>query len=585
MRKLYKLFLNENITDEYLNEQFNYEFNDNCDKEVFINEYKKFLGIYNNFFYFKDRFVTVINSYEIRLNIKDLEQLIKLYLYSKENKLENERYVLLDFLYTYSNTINSTTYKNNYIKYKESKKDFEDVLNKFGIKRDFYNQSIVILYQFYKHLIQYAMENDIFVDGELINRVFNNLRPNKEYCNELIDIFINNNKNICNIVNFDNEKNKHLDTYLKYIIDSLNTFGGYNYAKEILFELDKSNCLENQFTTIVINKYVYVVNKLCNKLKEKKYSFIHGISEIENLKNELNFILRNIQSLNEIEKNKIKECLKQVLFLKRLLISDDEYVNREMHETTFQEEIKKEEIEKYKKQILDNELLIYAASKINFIKEIEKALEIYAKYPLQSIVSSYNIDSIKGVYSVGIESSRKKNNFKKFFDKIGKEYTTQKHNKLMNILSKDYYEELLRYLSKTFMMQQYLIISIIGKEDFRIIIERLKENVNYDYYNDYAIVVNNILAIEYNIVTFMKKHNIEDKKDGYENINNLVNYFKEDNDVINGLMYLNYILYEKSGLNLRNNAVHGTLINNKLDISLMVTFSGLIFVSWLLNEK
>ena len=101
----------------------------------------------------------------------------------------------------------------------------------------------------------------------------------------------------------------------------------------------------------------------------------------------------------------------------------------------------------------------------------------------------------------------------------------------------------------------------------------------------YAIVVNNILAIEYNIVTFMKKHNIEDKKDGYENINNLVNYFKEDNDVINGLMYLNYILYEKSGLNLRNNAVHGTLINNKLDISLMVTFSGLIFVSWLLNEK
>ena len=155
----------------------------------------------------------------------------------------------------------------------------------------------------------------------------------------------------------------------------------------------------------------------------------------------------------------------------------------------------------------------------------------------------------------------------------------------MNILSKDYYEELLRYLSKTFMMQQYLIISIIGKEDFRIIIERLKENVNYDYYNDYAIVVNNILAIEYNIVTFMKKHNIEDKKDGYENINNLVNYFKEDNDVINGLMYLNYILYEKSGLNLRNNAVHGTLINNRLDISLMVTFSGLIFVSWLLNEK
>ena len=47
----------------------------------------------------------------------------------------------------------------------------------------------------------------------------------------------------------------------------------------------------------------------------------------------------------------------------------------------------------------------------------------------------------------------------------------------------------------------------------------------------------------------------------------------------------NSILYEKSGLNLRNYMLHGTLINSTLDIPLMTTFSGLIFVSWLLNEK
>ena len=50
-------------------------------------------------------------------------------------------------------------------------------------------------------------------------------------------------------------------------------------------------------------------------------------------------------------------------------------------------------------------------------------------------------------------------------------------------------------------------------------------------------------------------------------------------------MYLNYILYEKSGLNLRNNAMHGTLINETLTVPLIVTFSGLIFISWLSNEK
>ena len=37
--------------------------------------------------------------------------------------------------------------------------------------------------------------------------------------------------------------------------------------------------------------------------------------------------------------------------------------------------------------------------------------------------------------------------------------------------------------------------------------------------------------------------------------------------------------------NLRNNIMHGTLINEQLVIPLIVTFSGLIFISWLLNEK
>ena len=163
MRKLYKAFLEENITNEYLNEKFNYDFdNKKCDKQQFIIEYKKFLGIYNVLFYYEDRFVTVFNSYEIRINIDDLDQLMKLYLYSAENELKNEMYVLLDFLYTYNNAINSNSYKTNYARYNDSKKDFENILNKYSLKKDFYTQSINILYQFYKNLIEYALENDIY---------------------------------------------------------------------------------------------------------------------------------------------------------------------------------------------------------------------------------------------------------------------------------------------------------------------------------------------------------------------------------------------------------------------------------------
>ena len=163
MRKLYKAFLDENITNEYLNEKFDYEFDNKCDKQKFIIEYKKFLGIYNSLFYYEDRFVTVFNSYEIRINIDDMDQLFKLYLYSEENELESEKYVLLDFLYTYSNTISSNTYKKNYSNYNDSKKDFENILNKYNLKREFYMQSIDILYQFYKKLIEYAIEDEIYI--------------------------------------------------------------------------------------------------------------------------------------------------------------------------------------------------------------------------------------------------------------------------------------------------------------------------------------------------------------------------------------------------------------------------------------
>ena len=174
-------------------------------------------------------------------------------------------------------------------------------------------------------------------------------------------------------------------------------------------------------------------------------------------------------------------------------------------------------------------------------------------------------------------------NFKKFFDKKGEIYT-KNHPNLMNKLYKDYYEELLKHLSTIFLMHQGFLISIIGKAVFYEIIEKLKEEFHYDYNNQYAIIVRNILSIEQNIANLMKNINLKCSDKGFYNINKLVDEYMDNEEILNGLMYLNYILYEKSGLNLRNNIMHGTLINGNLEIPLLVTFSGLIFVSWLCNR-
>ena len=334
----------------------------------------------------------------------------------------------------------------------------------------------------------------------------------------------------------------------------------------------------------ILNKYVDIVNRLCRKLVDKQYSFIQGLSEIENLKKELIYILQNIESLNDRQKEKIRECLSYLLRLKRYLLSDEIYVNSEMHEMEFKQSIPSKEVDNFRNSLLNNKFSLYAASKVRFTADVGHALESYAKYPLQSIVSMYHIDSVGQVYSTGIEEKNKINsNFKKYYDQKGEDYT-KNHPKLMNKLSQNYYEELLRYLSKTFLMQQNLTLSVLGHDDFRKIINELKDSISYQNDNDYSVVVSNILAIETDVLKLLQRNNLNISQDGYSNLNALFETYS-DEDKKDGIMYLNYILYEKSGLNLRNKMMHGVMINSNLDIALLVTFSGLIFVSWILNDK
>ena len=255
-----------------------------------------------------------------------------------------------------------------------------------------------------------------------------------------------------------------------------------------------------------------------------------------------------------------------------------------MHEMEFKQSIPSKEVDNFRNSLLNNKFSLYAASKVRFTADVGHALESYAKYPLQSIVSMYHIDSVGQVYSTGIEEKNKINsNFKKYYDQKGEDYT-KNHPKLMNKLSQNYYDELLRYLSKTFLMQQNLTLSVLGHDDFRKIINELKDSISYQNDNDYSVVVSNILAIETDVLKLLQRNNLNISQDGYSNLNALFETYS-DEDKKDGIMYLNYILYEKSGLNLRNKMMHGVMINSNLDIALLVTFSGLIFVSWILNDK
>lgn len=586
MRLLLKEFFKDKMSFKQSNGDFDYEFKNHSSDELFYVEFDKFLGFYNGVFYHDNRLVTIFNSNEIRIKLCDLEAIFNLYLYAESNSLSYYKNLLQDFLYTYQITINTNEYRENYEHYQVVKDEFSSIVDSLKIRRKFFVDIPNDLYLFYKELINFGLEKDIFIDSEVISRIFNNLDfANVDY-NELIDLFIQAKKNIYGIVIFDKEKNKHLDIYLEYIMDSLEHFGGYNYAKEIIFELDKAKVLDNTIIKKILNKYVKVVNELVKKLKEKDFSFIKGLSEIDSLKKELLYLLNNIQSLVDEQKVKVKECLARLLQLKRFILSDDAYVRSEMHESKFEQKIPSEEVEKYRKALFGNKFALYSASKVNFVSEVGQSLEMYADYPLHSLVSRFTIDSKRGTYSVCIEDNQKFSNdkFKEYFDRLGFEYT-ECHPDLQNKLTSNYYEELLKYLSSTFNLHQRLLLSMISKDEFYNLIEELKSSIGYNFENRYAMIVSNVLAIEVNVIKLLEKNNIETSTSGFTNLNNLFEICKNDEEKVNGLMYLNYILYEKSGVNLRNNVMHGTLINEDLTIELLVSFAGLIFISWLLNEK
>ena len=177
------------------------------------------------------------------------------------------------------------------------------------------------------------------------------------------------------------------------------------------------------------------------------------------------------------------------------------------------------------------------------------------------------------------------NFFKKYYDMIGGKYT-KRNKKLVNKLVENYYEEMLKNLSKSFLMKQNLLYSFLKKEEkFDYIIIELKKEFNIAFNDYYVIMISNVLHIEFWVLELLAKFNLKITEDGHTNLYTIAEYFKEDKFIINGLMYINYILYEITELNIRNAASHGALINKNIDIELMLTFCGMIFMHYLITEK
>lgn len=55
MKKILKEFLEDKLSGNQLNENFDYTFNNQSSREMFLLEFRKFLRIYNSFYYHDNR--------------------------------------------------------------------------------------------------------------------------------------------------------------------------------------------------------------------------------------------------------------------------------------------------------------------------------------------------------------------------------------------------------------------------------------------------------------------------------------------------------------------------------------------------
>lgn len=578
-----KEYLETFIECDTLNEKFDYSINNESSTDIYLKELKKFNNTYNSFFMNKGRLVFMINNYEIILREEDLKQILKLFLFYKKSNLDN-CYLIAEFLLSYFNTINSKEYKRNVSNYKEIKDTFKKIILSNKEDKNILCTFKQMSFKLYNKIIDYGAHKDNFFLGDTLERACINFNNDKLLKAKIIKKLLENNVYPSKVILYDENIKENFKYYKKYLLDYENYSIYSRFPDEMLYTLDKNGLLKNSIIKLIINNIVDRTNMLQEKCDNEHENFIQIISEIDYLKSFLNNALNRLTMLSCCHKKKMHECLINLLYMKRVLVSDEDRINSQMQEFKYEQVIPNGKIEEFVNAVNDNIAVLYSSSVCNFEKELEQSLNTYAKYPMSYIFSSYNIDSDSQTY-LKSEDGFVDSVFMNYYDEKGKIFTNTNTN-LQNILTKGYYIQLIKYLKQQFISYQQYIISFFDlKEGKRSLIDKLIKQGDFKLYNDYVILVLTVIQIENSIIDLLKIKGKNITNNGFNNLNELAKEYTNDDFNFNGLMYINYILYERHGLNIRNNIAHGNYFGKNIDIQILTNICAIMFINGLLRKE
>ena len=583
MEQLFREYFADILSNDNADNGFNIKIGE-LSKEEFGVEFNIFVKIYSHFFYNENRLMYFINNYEIKLDEKIVEHILKLYNYSRKHEMKKHSYLLVDFILTYYNTVHRPEYIKN-MGNNNAIKDLVAIFRTYSSDEVFIKEIKDVCFEFYNDIINYSIKNDIFVSARTVDKIINNLSGEKYKC-LLFDLLLTSKTDIYNLCEHDYDLKEHRVIYECYIRDNIPNIYGFNNVNKTIKRLDCYDCISIDFSKEMINQCIKTTNILGNHIVCKDENCINLVSAIDDLK-QLLLTINGCKNILKGYKEKIKECLYCILSLKRRLLYDTEYVDKEMMTHEFKFTIPKEYIRLFEIEIKNNHFNLYNLLKIDFDKCMENTIKNFSTSPLSSFVTRMRIDSDSKMYYLNEEKKiNTDSSFKRYYDKIGNEYTINNAKDLRNQIRGNYYEEMLIYLQSYYFHSDIGIKTMLLKDEINGIVNTMKEFMKYSYDNEYAMIVNNIVAIESTINDVAEKVLKNAKKNVEDNLQELFDYYVNEYEKRNGLMYINYLLYEKSGPNYRNRYIHGNApFDRDFNVPLLCTFAIIIFLGWLMNDE
>ena len=442
--------------------------------------------------------------------------------------------------------------------------------------------------EYYIKLINYCKSISMSINLSEKERILWNIKKYKskikrdEMLSIVLDTIIKESKNLDRLVEYDMDKESHIDVYEKYCLED-ELFGYRNDASTRVFNrIQKCNLWSEEYIKQFINRIVDMTNAQIESI-DNLDGQLSKISAIENTIEILNSIVAN-KSLQKKYIEKVLECIRKLLYVKRKHINSRSFVE-EAKEFKQSFEIPLKEIQKIKDDVRSNIATLYNHSRINFCRQMENAIKSYSESALLYHISTINVRE-NGTYNY----DKNQNNteiIKQYFDNVGKDYVIKHQSDLINVLSENYYEVMIKYIKRSYELQIGLLADIL-KDDINIIRKSMNDaRINKKEMVDdiYVEMMTQIIGIEYNIGKLVEKNHVK-AKSICKILEELFYIYKKNDLYRDGIMYIFFMLYCKEGYGYRNKIAHGEVLGQEnYNRELLIIYSCVIIINYIVGVE